>query len=186
HQALRRHAVGMARQGPQLPSLGQHVADHRSALPARCSGDEHGLVGIVHGSCLPLVVPLGAPTLTVPPSPRRAPLNSHLMSRRTSAAHAAQVLIFLRASRIVGFSDWRRPSWATLSTGYSRRKIKVSPMWYDSSTASVIFCIIVRFASAPSPGGASIKITGMGDSPFTLLLVAFRTTGLHASSEGQV
>src|SRR5216683_6935573 len=83
----------------------------------------------------------------------------------------APALIFLRASRILGFSDWIRPSMATFSTGYSRRKISVSPMWYASSTASVIFCIIALFFSGRMPGGASINRTGVFHSPFRLGIV---------------
>jgi hypothetical protein len=37
-------------------------------------------------------------------------------------------IVFFTASRTCGFSDWRPPFRATLSSGYSRRKIKVSPM----------------------------------------------------------
>jgi hypothetical protein len=33
---------------------------------------------------------------------------------------------FFMASRIIGFSDWRPPSWLTISSGYSRMKIKTS------------------------------------------------------------
>src|SRR5215467_12291267 len=72
-----------------------------------------------------------------------------------------QALIFLSDSRILGFSDWRRPSMATFSAGYSRRKIRVSPMWYASSIAAVIFSTICFLASGLMPGGASTNTTGI-------------------------
>src|SRR5215475_13523785 len=54
-QGSSRVASRISSQSSQLPSLWQHVADDRAALPPRCSGDEHSTIRITHTSIPPIV-----------------------------------------------------------------------------------------------------------------------------------
>src|SRR5437667_12327843 len=98
------------------------MADNRSALPPRGAGNQNYFVGVDHDLSLPDFISLA----TAKQDSSDDAMASCLIAQAQTTSH--QELIFFSTSRILGFSDWMRPSMATFSAGYSRRKISVSPM----------------------------------------------------------